>query len=63
MKDLVKNPDGYRVLSCDLKNNYQPYYTRITQVHTINPKQLGLKSYKITTANGRTIKATQDHPF
>jgi DNA-directed RNA polymerase subunit A' len=60
---LVEENAGYAPLSCDWQNDKAPYFSRITDLHVIHPAQLGLKSYQITTENGRVIKVTQEHPF
>jgi len=61
--ELTSSNGVYSPLSCDWDNTKKPYFSGISQIHVINPKELGLKSYKIITENGRIIKATEEHPF
>ncbi|MFX1520067.1 MAG: hypothetical protein ACFFCD_09100, partial [Promethearchaeota archaeon] len=63
IENLVKDYENYSPLSCNWSTDKTIYFSEIAEVHAINPKQLGLKSYEITTENGRLIKATEDHPF
>jgi DNA-directed RNA polymerase subunit A' len=60
---LLEGNAGYAPLSWDWQKDKAPYFSGITDIHVINPARLGLKSYQITTENGRAIKATQEHPF
>ncbi|WXG45042.1 MAG: hypothetical protein WED04_02785 [Promethearchaeati archaeon SRVP18_Atabeyarchaeia-1] len=50
-------------LSCDWQKNKEAYFSGIASLHVVDPKRLGLKSYQITTENGRVIRATAEHPF
>ena len=63
IENLVKDYEKYSPLSCNWGTDKTTYFSEISEVHAINPKQLGLKSYEITTKTGRIIKATEDHPF
>jgi DNA-directed RNA polymerase subunit A' len=60
---LVGSNARFAPLSCDWQKDKAAYFSGITDLHIINPAELGLKSYMITTENGRVIKATGDHPF
>ncbi len=60
---LVGDNTGYAPLSCDWQKDKEAYFSGITDLHIVNPTRLGLKSYKITTENGRVMKATEEHPF
>nr|MDO8135334.1 hypothetical protein [Candidatus Njordarchaeum guaymaensis] len=60
---LVADNVKYAPLSCDWQESKEAYFSGITDLHVIDPTQLGLKSYRITTENGRVIEATEEHPF
>jgi DNA-directed RNA polymerase subunit A' len=60
---LASDDTSYSPLSCDWKNDKIAYHSGISDLHVIDPARLGLRSYQITTENGRVIKATEEHPF
>ncbi|MHA1835376.1 MAG: hypothetical protein ACTSYQ_00340, partial [Candidatus Odinarchaeia archaeon] len=63
ISELASSNNIYSPLSCNWDSGKEPYFSGISQIHIIKPKELGLKSYRIITENGRVIKATEEHPF
>ncbi len=63
MDNLVKDISRYSPMSAKWEDEKSVYFSGIKKSFIINPSELGLKSYQITTKAGRTIKATSEHPF
>ncbi len=61
--DIAADYAKYAPLSCNWDKDKSVYFSGVTNFHIIKPSQLGLKSYKVTTENGRIIKVTAEHPF
>lgn len=63
ISELVKDYEKYAPLSCSWNNGRHVYFSGVKRPFVVNPQELGLKSYRISTKNGRTIEATAEHPF
>ncbi|MFX0091178.1 MAG: hypothetical protein ACFFBD_05385, partial [Candidatus Hodarchaeota archaeon] len=60
---LAERYEKYAPLSCNWNHEQDVYFSGIEKSHKIVPQELGIKSYRIRTQDGRSIEATGDHPF